>query len=99
MLFAYLTASWRASDFDELPNEQFRIRAPLRTAYSMPSTDAEVLPRPRASMKRTAMIDVFQHTPATPNPLSPTAPMMPATWVPWPFSSKPDPRPSSRSTP
>ena len=33
------------------------------------------------------MIETDQLMPVTPVPLLPEAPMMPATWVPWPLSS------------
>ncbi len=32
-------------------------------------------------------METFQHTPATPSALLPTAPMVPAQWVPWKWSS------------
>ena len=38
--------------------------------------------------RRGPTIWTFQLTTATPMPLLPTAPMVPATWVPWPLSSK-----------
>ena len=37
---------------------------------------------------RCAMRLTFQLTPQTPSPLLPTAPMMPATCVPWPWVSE-----------
>ena len=39
-------------------------------------------PRPSLPRNFTAMIRTFQLTPTTPVPLSPTAPIVPATWVP-----------------
>ena len=46
-----------------------------------------VEPLPLAPKNFNAMILVVHATPATPMPLFPTAPIVPATWVPWPLSS------------
>ena len=46
-----------------------------------------VLPLPLAVRNLRAMMRVFHATPATPTPLFPTAPMVPAQWVPWLLSS------------
>ena len=43
-----------------------------------------VEPLPSAPRNFSGMIDTCQFTPATPTPLSPTAPIVPATCVPWP---------------
>ena len=45
------------------------------------------------------MILTLQHSPVTPFLLLPFAPMIPATWVPWPCSSSPEPLPSTTSPP
>ena len=45
------------------------------------------LPFPSASNILHGISRTFQLTPTTPTPLLPTAPMIPATWVPWEWSS------------
>ena len=45
------------------------------------------VPKPSASNILHGMSRTFQLTPTTPTPLLPTAPMMPATCVPWALSS------------
>ncbi len=67
---------------------------PCLTAYSMPAIAAEVVPLPREFMNFTASSLVDQQTPAMPVPLSPRAPTIPATCVPCPLSSCPEPLPS-----
>src|SRR5215471_9535639 len=46
-----------------------------------------VLPEPFLSRNLQGMILTRQHTPTTPFLLLPIAPMVPAQWVPWPWSS------------
>ena len=53
----------------------------------MARTASLVYPLPLASMNRRAMMRVRWAIPVTPTPLFPVAPMVPATWVPWPLSS------------
>jgi hypothetical protein len=48
---------------------------------------ALVVPLPLAPRNLSPISDTFQATPATPTPLFPTAPIVPATCVPWPWSS------------
>ena len=48
---------------------------------------AAMLPYPSASKNLQGISLTFQLTPTTPTPLLPTAPMVPATCVPWPLSS------------
>src|SRR3954447_10301401 len=93
------TALCSALDFDEDPNEQLTILAPSCTAYSIASTAPAVPPRPRESRNFTDMTDAFQQMPDTPAALLPTAAMMPATCVPWPLSSRPEPLPLTMFTP
>ena len=57
--------------------------ARIAVAYSRHSIASDVQPLPSESRNLSAMIRTFQLTPATPIPLSPTAPIVPATWVPW----------------
>ena len=45
------------------------------------------------------MIFTLQHSPVMPRSLLPRAPMIPATCVPWPCWSSPEPLPSTRSPP
>ena len=52
------------------------------TAKSMASMASAVVPEPLAPMNFRAMSDTSQLTPATPTPLLPTAPIVPATCVP-----------------
>src|SRR5258708_766036 len=61
--------------------------APLVRAYSKQVMQAEILPARSLSKHLQAMICTRQATPATPTPLLPTAPRIPATIVPWPLSS------------
>src|SRR5215212_9461150 len=91
--FANLTASCSASDLPLVPKEQLMIFAPLLTAYSIPAIASDVVPRPRESRNLTGTTFPDQHTPATPVPLSPRPATMPATWVPCPSLSSPDPLP------
>ena len=46
-----------------------------------------VEPLPLAPKNFRAIIFVVHATPLVPMPLFPTAPIVPATWVPWPLSS------------
>src|SRR5512134_2716822 len=48
---------------------------------------SDELPDPAAFRNLSGMILTFQLTPETPAPLLPTAPIVPATWVPWLLSS------------
>ena len=65
----------------------------------MPAISCDHVPRPSASRTRTATIFTLQHNPAMPRSLLPRAPMIPATCVPWPCLSSPEPLPSTRSPP
>ena len=53
-------------------------------AYANPSAISAEVAAPSPSKMRTGMSRTFQATPDTPMPLLPTAPMVPATCVPWP---------------
>src|SRR4051794_10365440 len=92
-------ASSRADDFDDEPNEQLMTFACMCTAYAMPATASDVEPLPLEFMKRTGMIFAVQQAPETPVALSALAPMIPATWVPWPSASPPEPVPFSALKP
>ena len=56
-------------------------------ANSMPLIASAIEPPPSALRNLMPMIRVVQFTPATPSWLLPTAPMVPATCVPWLWSS------------
>ena len=55
--------------------------------YSRQSIASAVVPEPEALRNLHAMRRTVQLTPTTPRPLFPTAPIVPATWVPWWLSS------------
>ena len=61
--------------------------APLLFAYSTADTASAVVPLPNQSRNLSGMIRTFQFTPATPVALLPSAPIVPATCVPCPWSS------------
>ena len=48
---------------------------------------SDVLPLPLELRNFSPIMLAVQFTPTTPKPLLPTAPMVPATWVPWEWSS------------
>src|SRR5262245_51701533 len=95
---AWLIASRSAADQEPPPQlaESTRTFAPavpakaalMSMANSMALMASEVLPEPLESRNLTAMMLAVQLTPATPLPLLPTAPIVPATWVPWLLSSR-----------
>jgi hypothetical protein len=62
--------------------ESFLSRIQFRAAISALSY---TLPTPSPIFR--GIIFTVHATPETPRALFPTAPMMPATWVPWPLSS------------
>ena len=62
--------------------EQFKVSRPsVREALIA----AEDVPEPLSGRNFSATNCTAQFTPATPSPLLPMAPMVPATCVPWPF--------------
>src|SRR5262245_64953673 len=69
-----------------------RTLAPVAAAAwitnSIALIESASVPLPVASRNLDAMMLVVQLTPTTPVPLLPSAPMVPATCVPWPLSSK-----------
>ena len=71
------------------PNVQLRLatRISWAAANAIARTPSETKPLPSLSSTRSGTIRAPYATPATPTPLSPTAAIVPATWVPWPFSS------------
>ena len=56
--------------------------SPRSATQSMPAMMPEVYPEPEESSTLTAQSRAPGATPTTPMPLS-SAPMVPATWVPW----------------
>jgi hypothetical protein len=58
-------------------------RAPWSAAQVSPEATADHEQLPEVSHTRTGMTEQDQQTPATPTPLLVSAPMMPATSVPW----------------
>jgi hypothetical protein len=93
VVLGMVEASLSDCDFALEPNEQLMIFRPFLTAYSMPSIASDVEPLPLEFMNFTATSFADQQVPASPSALSPRAPTMPATCVPWPLSSSPDPFP------
>src|SRR5262245_12069418 len=77
-----------AGDDPPPPQLLLVILMPLAVAYFWASTASEVSPLPSAPRNFSAASDTFQSMPTTPRLLLPVAPMVPATWVPWPLSSK-----------
>src|SRR5919198_6501725 len=84
---ATLIASASACEYEPPAHELFITSAPFCAAYSTALTASAVVPEPCALRNLTGMIRTFQFTPATPTPLLPAAPIVPATCVPWPWSS------------
>ena len=81
---------WMASNsaWEKPPPPQllFETRMPLVVQYETASTASDVNP-PWGPRKRSGTILQRQLTPATPTPLFPTAPTVPAQWLPWPSAS------------
>src|SRR5437763_6935299 len=77
----------------ELPSPRLRLTtwAPWSTTHMMPACTSASAPAPLASSALATMSFAPGATPAMPLPLSFTAAMRPATWVPCPLSSCPDP--------
>src|SRR5262249_23351371 len=63
------------------------VAAPAWITNWIASMASATVPTPVASRNFAAIIVAVQLTPATPLPLFPTAPIVPATCVPWPLSS------------
>ena len=64
------------------PPQEFEVRStPILVAYSIDLMASEVEP-PHGPKKRIPTIFTFQQTPVIPTPLFPTAPIVPAQWVP-----------------
>ena len=63
-------------------------RSFMSFTYSRQSIASLVGPDPEAFRNLHAMRRTVQLTPTTPTPLFPTAPIVPATWLPWSLSSK-----------
>ena len=59
-------------------------RSFMSFTYSRQSIASAVLPEPVALRNLHAMSRTVQLTPTTPTALFPTAPIVPATWLPWP---------------
>mmetsp|Transcript_35718 Transcript_35718/g.63688 ORF Transcript_35718/g.63688 Transcript_35718/m.63688 type:complete len:231 (-) Transcript_35718:724-1416(-) len=69
------------------PQEWFCTVAFICTAYAMPRMAALWKPAPASSMNLRHIIFTLGASPVTPTVLFTTAPMVPATWLPWPLSS------------
>ena len=61
------------------PQELQEILAPIARAHSRHSAASDMSPHPSASMNLQGLKEIFQFVPATPIPLLPSAPMIPAT--------------------
>src|ERR671923_2114294 len=80
-------ASASACEYSSPAQELFRICAPLRVAYRIAPIASAVVPDPFAPRNFSAIVRTVQLTPEIPIPLSPIAPIVPATCVPCPWSS------------
>ncbi len=65
----------------------------------MQGSSSEVVPLPELPMNLSSISCTVQATPVTPSALSPTAPTIPETWVPWPTSSVGTPEPVTAFSP
>lgn len=79
---ARATISSSARDRVVKPQLAFTTRAPLATAYATASRVSSKVPPPPSSNAFKAIICTDHATPATPCSSFPTAPRIPATWVP-----------------
>ncbi|MNL36947.1 hypothetical protein D3C87_1590630 [compost metagenome] len=84
MSWAYLIAARPASESEGLPQLALMTLAPWSTAQMMASVEAPSVVWPEPLKIRTGKSLQPGAIPVTPKPLSCRAPMMPATWVPWP---------------
>src|ERR1035438_4039338 len=81
------SAVYSIGSYMGLPKLPFRIWAPLASAKSRQMISPEVDPMPFELRNLSGMSCTDHATPLPSTPLLPTAPMMPATCVPWPLSS------------
>src|SRR5918993_1567222 len=95
--YARLTAVFSTLESPGPPSERFTTSAPWFILQLMPSTIRESVVNAPAPMTLAMSNPHSKHPPATPLPLSVSAPAMPATWVPCPNSSSATASPSTKS--
>src|SRR5215831_366456 len=85
--WAYLTAFDSTDEAIGPPSDMLMTLAPWSAAQRMPLAMPDTEPEPRAESTLIGMILAWKATPATPMPLCVDCAMVPATCVPWPWSS------------